>query len=119
MGTRCDGYKTDRNCWAAAAREQVLEQYDGQVVLTGMYDVPVLRLVKEVRGSGFGTTGSSADDNQDRDPGVVKKVLNKVRADVYEGFKKRARYLARYPPPRPQGQNDATTAALGQGRGQG
>ncbi|KLU81568.1 hypothetical protein MAPG_00653 [Magnaporthiopsis poae ATCC 64411] len=118
METRCDGYKTDRDCWAAAAREQVLEQYNGQVVLTGMYDVPEVGLMKEIRGSGFETTGSSADEDQDRDP-VVKEILDKVRADVYECFEKRARYLARYPPPRPQGQEDAAAATLGQGQGQG
>jgi hypothetical protein len=119
METRCDNYKTDRDCWAAAAREQVLEEHNGQVFLTGMYDVPELRLVKETRGSGFETTRSSAGEDQDQDPGVVEEKLDKVRADVYKGFENNmARYLARHPPPRPQGQEDATTAAPGQGLGQ-
>ncbi|KAL1874224.1 hypothetical protein Daus18300_003588 [Diaporthe australafricana] len=119
METRCDGHKTDRDCWAAAAPEQVGEPYAGQVILTGVYDVPELRLVEETQGWGFETTGASADEDQDRGPGVVKKTLDKVRADVYGGFEKRARWLARYPPRRPQGQEDATTAAPGQGQGQG
>lgn len=124
METRCDGYKTDKDCWAAAVREQVLEQYDNQIVLTGMYDVPELRLVeeiqvKEIRGSGFETTGSSADEDQDRDLKVVKEKLDKVRADVYKGFKRRARYLALgYRLPRPQVQEDAITATPEQGQGQ-
>ncbi|KAJ4390732.1 hypothetical protein N0V93_004330 [Gnomoniopsis smithogilvyi] len=111
METRCDGYKTDRDCCAAAAREQVGEPYSGRVILTGVYDVPELRLVKETRAWGFETTGASADVDRDRDPGFVKKTLDKVRADVYRGFEKRARYLARYPPRRRQRQEDATTAA--------
>lgn len=119
METRCNGYNTDRDCWAAAAREQVGQSYTGQVILTGVYDVPELRLVEETRGWGFETTGASADEDQDRDPGVVKKILDKVRVDVYGGFEKRARYLARYPPRRRQGQEDATTATPGQGQGQG
>jgi hypothetical protein len=118
MEIRYDSYKPDKDCWAAAAREQVLEEHNGQVFLTGMYDVPELRLVKEIRGSGFETTRSSAGEDQDQDPGVVEEKLDKVRADVYKAFENMARYLARHPPPRPQGQEDATTAAPGQGLGQ-
>lgn len=116
METRCDGYKTDRDCWAATAREQVGEPYTDQVILTGMYDVPDLRLLEETRGWGFETTGASANEDQDRDPGVVQRILDKVRADVYGAFEKRTQYLARYPPRRRQGQEDATTAAPGQGQ---
>lgn len=106
METRCDGYETDRDCWAATTREQVEEPCNGQIVLTGMYDVPELRLLEETRCWGFETIGASADEDQDHggDPGFVKRTVDKVRVDVYGGFEKRARYLARYP----------TTAALRQ-----
>ncbi|KAL8393911.1 hypothetical protein RB595_003609 [Gaeumannomyces hyphopodioides] len=91
METRCDDYKTDRDCWAATAQEQVLGQHNDSVVLSGMYDVPELWLVKEVRGSGVETTGSSADEDQDRNPGVVKEKLDKIRGDVYKSLKGRAK----------------------------
>lgn len=109
--TRCDGHETDRDCWAATAREQGGEPRTRPVVLAGMYDVPELRLVEEI-------PEASADDYQDRDPGAVKRKLDKVRADVYAGFERRARYLALYPLPRSQEQEDATAAAAGQEQGQ-
>lgn len=114
--TLCDGYETDKDCWAAGAPEQVEERDDGQVVLTRLYDVPELQLAEETRGWGFETTGASADEDQDRDPEVVKKKLDRVRADVYEGFEKRASYLAMYPPS--PGSEDEATAAPEQGQQQ-
>lgn len=119
METRCDGYRTDRDYWAATARRPVGDERHDPIILTGMYDVPELRLVEETRGGGFETTGASADEDQDRDPGVVKKILDKVRVDVYGGFERRAGDLPRFPRQRRQGQEDATIAALGQGQGQG
>ncbi|TLS24868.1 hypothetical protein PpBr36_08600 [Pyricularia pennisetigena] len=115
--TRCDGYETDKDCWTAAARDQLLEEYDGQVVLTGVYDVPELWL-EEISGPDSEITGLWADKNQGQNPGVVKEKLDKVRDDVYRGFRMRASYLAKYPPRRPQGQEDATRAASGQEQGQ-
>lgn len=110
MERRCDGYKTERDCWAAGDSEQVGDTYGGQVILTGMYDVPELQLVE--------TPEASADEDQDRDPEVIKKLLDRVRADVYGGFEKRASYLAMKPPPPRQGQEDATAAAPEQGQQQ-
>lgn len=118
METRCDGYETDRDCKAAADPDQVEEPYGGQVVLRGMYDVPELQLVEETREWRLDTTGASADEGQDRDPEVVKKKLDRVRADVYGGFEKRASCLAMNPPSPRQGQEDVTTAAPGQGQQQ-
>lgn len=110
METRCDGYKTERDCWAAGDSEQVGEPYGGQVILTGMYDVPELQLVE--------TPEASADEDQDRDPEVIKKLLDRVRADVYGGFEKRALYLAMNPASPRQGQEDVTTVAPEQGQQQ-
>lgn len=118
METRCDGYKTERDCWAAGDSEQVGKTYGGQVILTGMYDVPELQLVEETRGWGFETTGASVGEEKDRDPEVIEKKLDRARADVYGGFEKRASYLAMNPPSPRQGQEDATAAAPEQGQQQ-
>lgn len=110
METRCDGYKTERDCWAAGDSEQVGEPYGGQVILTGMYDVPELQVVE--------TPEASADEDQDRDLEVIKKLLDRVRADVYGGFEKRASYLAMNPASPRQRQEDVTTVAPEQGQQQ-
>ncbi|KAG8158271.1 hypothetical protein KVR01_012032 [Diaporthe batatas] len=87
MEARCDGYETDRDCWAAADPELVGEPRHGHFVMTGMYDVPELRLVEK-------TTGASADADQSRDRRAAKKKLDRARADVCGGYTKRASYLA-------------------------
>ncbi|TLD10933.1 hypothetical protein PgNI_05890 [Pyricularia grisea] len=103
METRCDGYKTDKDYWAAA----VPETFRHQVILTGEYDVPELKLLREIQGSSFEIIRPLTDQNQNQDPKVIKEKLDKVRADIYGGSEMSA-----------QKQKDATTAAPGQGQQQ-